>query len=91
MPYIRFVNEDEATGTVAEDYEYLSDSYSKLVGATMATPQVYRTSSLVDTYFRFGALQNRVLTNDGQHGKEDGPLPQILVNFGVAINSSCFY
>lgn len=91
MPYIQFVNEGEATGTVAEDYQYLSDSYSRLVGSTMATPQVYRTSSLVDSYFRFGALQNRVLTHDGQHAEEEGPLPRILVNFGVALYSSCFY
>ena len=91
MPYIQFVNEQEATGTVAEDYQYLSDSYSNLTGRQMATPQVYRTSSLIDSYFRFGALQNRVLTHDGQHSREEGPLPRILVNFGVAINSSCFY
>lgn len=91
MAFLRIVNEDTAKGTVAEDYEYLSASYSKLVGPGFPTPQVYRTSSIVPEYFRFGALQNRVLTNDGQHGEEDGPLPKILVNFGVAIYSSCFY
>lgn len=91
MAYIEFVNEDEATGTVAEDYQYLSDSYSALFGSKIPTPQVYRTSSLVDSYFRFGALQNRVLTNDGKHAKEEGPLPRILVNFGVALYSACFY
>lgn len=91
MAHIRLVNEDEATGTVAEDYAFLSASYSKLFGMEIPTPQVYRTSSLVAPYFRFGALQNRVATNDGEHGREEGPMPRILVNFAVALHSSCFY
>lgn len=91
MPYIRIIDEEEATGQLAEDYDYLSKSYSRLVGGHMKTPNVYRTSSVVDAYFRFGALQNRVLTDNGKHTPNDGPLPKILVNFAVALNSSCFY
>ena len=92
MAYIEFVNENEATGTVADDYAFLSGSYSKLFGAEIRTPAVYRTSSLVPAYFRFGAVQNRVATHDGQHddGRDDA-LPTILVNFAVAMHSACFY
>ena len=91
MAYIGFVNEEDATGQLAEDYAYLKSSYSKLFGSEIPTPNVYRTASPIDSYFRLGALQNRVLTKDGQHPQEEGPLPRILVNFGVAIYSSCFY
>lgn len=91
MAYVRLVNEQEATGTVAEDYAFLSKSYSRLLQTEIATPQVYRTSSVVPAYFRFGALQNRVLTNDGNHSPEEGPVPRILVNFAVSLHSSCFY
>jgi len=91
MAYIRIVNEDKARGAVAEDYQYLSDSSSKMVGQVMPTPQVYRPHSLVPAYFHFGALQNRVLTHDGRHDLEDGLLPPILVNFAVALHSSCYY
>jgi len=91
MAFIRIVNEDEATGTVAEDYQFLSSSYSAMVGPNTPTPQVYRTHSLVPEFFRFGAVQNRVLTNNGQHGPDTGPLPSILVNFAVSLHSSCYY
>ena len=91
MAYVRIVNEDEAQGSVAEDYQYLSDSYSKMIGHPVPAPQVYRPHSLVPEYFRFGALQNRVLTHDGQHDLGDGLLPPILVNFAVALHSSCYY
>jgi hypothetical protein len=92
MAHIKIINEDEATGTVAEDYQYLAASYSKMVQMDMPTPMVYRTSSVVPEYFRFGTLQNRVSTNDGAHDQEDDPeLPGILVNFAVAMHSACFY
>jgi hypothetical protein len=52
---------------------------------------VYRTNSLVPAYFRFGAIQNRVLTNDGEHDIADGPVPSILVMFAISMYSSCFY
>ncbi len=91
MAYIRIVNENEATGTVAEDYAFLSSSYSKMTQVQVPTPQVYRSSSIVPAYFRFGAVQNRVLTNEGRHDQPQGPLPDILVNFAVSMYSSCFY
>ena len=91
MAYIRLTDESQARGTVAEDYAFLSDSYSKILGDGTPTPQVYRTSSIVPSYFRFGAVQNRVLTNDGVHDGEDGPVPGILVMFAISLTSSCFY
>jgi len=91
MPHIRIVDEDAATGTVLEDYEFISSSYSKAFGSTMATPQVYRTNSIVPAYFRFGAVQNRVLTNDGEHDRRPGPVPEILVMFAISMYGNCFY
>ena len=46
---------------------------------------MYTTSSIVPAYFNFGAVQNRVLTNDGTHDRAPGPVLSILMNFEVAI------
>ncbi len=91
MAYVRIVDEDQASGTVAEDYAFISASYSKMLGAGTPTPQVYRPHSIVPPYFRFGAVQNRVLTNDGTHDRPQGPVPEILVMFGISMYSACFY
>ena len=94
MSFIRIVDENEATGTVAEDYAYLSESYSNLFGPGTVTPNMYRTNSIVPPYFRFGAVQNRVLTNDGEfddRASEQEPVPGILTMFAVSMYSSCFY
>ena len=91
MAYIRIVDEDQALGTVREDFEFISSSYSHALGSPMKTPQVYRTNSIVPAYFRFGAIQNRVLTNDGSHDRPSGPVPEILVMFAISMYSSCYY
>ena len=91
MAHIRILDEAEATGTVAEDYKFISGSYSASLGSGTPTPQVYRTNSIVPEYFRFGATQNRVLTNDGTHSRPQGPVPEILVMFGISMYSACFY
>lgn len=91
MAYIRIIQQEDATGALAEDYTFLSKSYGKMLGADIPTPQVYRTSSIVDSYFHYGAVMNSILTNGGKHDREEGEVPRILVNFGVAVNSSCFY
>lgn len=91
MAHIRIVEEGQARGTVAEDYAFLSSSYSKMLGEGTPTPQVYRTNSIVPDYFRFGAVQNRVLTNDGRHDAAEGPVPAILVMFAISMHSACFY
>jgi hypothetical protein len=91
MAHIRIVDEKQARGDVADDYAFLSDSYSKMLGQGTPAPQVYRTNSIVPAYFRFGAIQNRALTNDGQHDAEEGPVPGILMMFAISMYSSCFY
>jgi hypothetical protein len=91
MAHIRIVDETQARGSVAEDYAFLSSSYSKILGKGTPAPQVYRTSSIVPEYFHFGAVQNRVLTHDGRHDVAEGPVPAILVMFAVSMYSSCFY
>ncbi len=91
MAHIRIVDEAQARGNVAEDYAFLSASYSKMLGAGTPTPQVYRTNSILPDYFRFGAIQNRVLTQDGRHERVEEPVPAILVMFAISMYSSCFY
>jgi len=91
VAYIKIVDESSATGQLAADYDFISQSYTHGFGAEMPTPQVYRPSSIVPAYFNFGAVQNRVLTNNGAHDRPQGPVPGILVNFAVSLYSSCFY
>jgi hypothetical protein len=91
MTHIRRIDERAAEGQLKEDFEYISGSYSHAVGTRVPTPQVYTTSSIVPAYFRFGAVQNRVLTNNGAHDKPAGQVPNILVNFALSFYSSCFY
>ena len=91
MAYIEIIHENTASGALKDDYQFISDSYSHAFGSPVPTPQVYRPSSLVPAYFNFGAVQNRVLTNDGSHDRPAGALPAILVNFAVSLYASCFY
>lgn len=90
MTFVRTIDEEQATGSVAEDYAFLVKSYGALFGRPSA-PEVYRASSLVPAYLRFGTLQNRVLTNDGTNLVEGGPIPRFLVNYAVGAYSACFY
>ncbi len=91
MAYVRIIDEGQATGALADDYEFLSRSYSAGSGRQVPAPQVYRTSSIVQPYFKFGAVQHHVLTNSGKHDRPRGPVPDILVNFAVSLHSSCYY
>jgi hypothetical protein len=91
MSFIQIVNEDGAADTVKDDYAFISSSYSQMAGIEVPTPQVYRSSSLIPAYFRFGAVQNRALTNDGAHDRPVGSLAGILINFSVSQHSSCYY
>lgn len=91
MAYIRLLEENDAQGTVADDFAFLAASYSHFGGRSVRAPQVYRPASLIPTYFRFGTIQNRVLTADGRHDRPEGSLPRILLNFGVSRSSTCFY
>lgn len=91
MAYIRRIDESVATGNLKKDFEFISGSYSHASGRQVPTPQVYTTSSILPSYFNFGAVQNRVLTNDGAHDRPRGKVPNILVNFALSLYSACFY
>lgn len=91
MAHIHIIQQEDATGTLKADYDYLSESYGRLIGNSIPAPQVYRTSSIVEPYFNFGVLQNRTQTANGMHSRPHGPLLSLLVNFAVARFSSCFY
>ena len=91
MAYIEIINEDTATGTVKDDYAYLSSSYSRLFGHEILAPNVYRASSLIPAYFRFGVGEFRSITKDGTTSRSEGAFPEILVNFAVSQHASCFY
>ncbi len=91
MAYIRRIEEASAIGSLKQDFDFIAGSYSQALQQKVSTPQVYTTSSIVPAYFRFGALQNRVLTNDGKHDRPTGVLPNILVNFALSFYSACFY
>ena len=91
MAFIPTISTRDATGRLADDYAFISGSYSKKFERRIPTPQVYRTSSIVEDYFHFGALQNRVLTNDGQHTPIESSVPPMIVNFAVSLYSSCYY
>lgn len=91
MAYIHRIHENEATGDLKKNFHFISGSYSHATQKRVPTPQVYTTSTIIPAYFNFGAVQNRVLTNDGKHDLAQGVLPSILVNFAVSFYSSCFY
>ncbi len=91
MAYVRIIDQSEARGSVRDDYAFIAQSYSNAFGSPVPAPQVYRSSSLVPAYFNFGAVQNRVLTNDGRHDRPVGAVPPILMNFATSLYSSCFY
>lgn len=91
MAFIERIHENDATGCLKEDFDFISGSYTKGFGSPLATPQVYTTNSIVPAYFNFGRVQNAVLTNDGKHDGPQASLPNILVNFALSFYSSCFY
>ena len=91
MAYIHRIAEKESTDQLKADFDFISGSYSKAFGTPVSTPQVYTTNTIVPAYFNFGAVQNRVLTNDGKHDKPRSQVPGILVNFALSLYSSCFY
>ena len=89
MAHICIVNEDKAQGQVAEADAYLSRSCSTLVGSEVTTPNAHRTHSIVPAYFRLFTV-----TNDGKFDRpesQQGAVPEFLVNFAVALHSSCYY
>jgi hypothetical protein len=90
VAHIRIIQQEEATGPLAEDYAAISRAYSGSFGRHIPTPQVYRTHSLLEPYFHYGATQIGGTSTAEQYlGKET--VPGILANFAVAMYSSCFY
>ena len=90
MAYIEIINPEEATGKRAEYYSQISESYTASLGFPIPAPQVYRPHSLLEPYLKLGAMQVAKTSSESAYLGE-GTVPQLLVNFGVAINSSCFY
>jgi len=90
MAYIQMIDPEDADGAVAEYYEQISQSYTASLGFPIPAPQVYRPHSLIEAYLKLGAMQT-----GGTSSEEDyvgqGSVPHLLVNFGVALHSSCFY
>ena len=91
MAYVRIIGEDEASGELKRDYEWISETYSKALGVATPTPQVYLPNSLLPAYFHLAATHFRVLTDDGRHPEPEVGVPHILVNFAVSMYSACFY
>lgn len=91
MAYIEIINEESATGTLKDDYAYLSSSYSRLFGHEILAPNVYRSSNLIPAYFRFGVMEFRSISQDGTTARTAGNLPGILTNYAVSQHASCFY
>ena len=94
MGYIRMISEEEATGAVAEDYEFIAYSYGNALagGNPLPVAAMYRASSIVPPWLRFIADQNRLLTEDGKHYLDsDAAVPRLTVCFAVAMYSSCFH
>ena len=83
------MNEDKAQGQVAEACAYLSRSCSTLVGSEVTTPMhIVRTAACPPTPPLF------TVANDGKFDRPEsqpGAAPEFLVNFAVALHSSCYY
>ncbi len=90
MAYIRIIDPEDATGDRAKYYDQISRSYTASLGFAIPAPQVYRPHSILEPYLKLGAMQVAKTSSEKSYLGE-GSVPQILVNFGVALNSSCFY
>lgn len=90
MAYIEIINPEDATGDLAEYYDQISQSYTASLGFSIPAPQVYRPHSLLEPYMKLGAMRIAKTSSEKDYlGK--GTVPHLLINFGVALHSSCFY
>jgi hypothetical protein len=90
MAYIKIIDPEEATGELAGYYDQISQSYTASLGFPIPAPMVYRPHSLLPQYMKLGAMRiSKTSSEEAYIGQ--GTVPQLLVNFGVAIHSSCFY
>ena len=90
MAYIRIIDPEGATGKRADYYDQISQSYTASLGFPIPAPQVYRPHSLLEPYLKLGALQVGGTSSEEAYVGA-GAVPHLLVNFGVALHSSCFY
>jgi hypothetical protein len=90
MAYIETIDPENAEGARAEYYEQISQSYTASLGFPIPAPQVYRPHSLIEAYLKLGVLQTGGTSSEEAYIGE-GAVPHLLVNFGVALHSSCFY
>jgi hypothetical protein len=90
VAYIEIINPEQSTGTRAEYYERISHAYTASLGFSIPAPQVYRPHSLLEPYLKLGAIQvGGTESEEAYVGR--GTVPHLIVNFGVALHSSCFY
>jgi len=90
MAYIEIIQPEQATGRRAEYYAQIAESYTASLGFPMSAPQVYRPHSLLEPYLKLGVMQIQG-TNSQQDYIGRETVPHLLINFGVALYSSCFY
>lgn len=103
MAFIRIISEAEASGRMAEDYRNIPNSYGRVIPEfdpsgpnQRRCPHVYTVGTSVEPYFHYAMLVNRAAIDRGVDEQdrprpEEGPVPGVLINFGAAMFSSCFY
>jgi hypothetical protein len=90
MAYLDIVEPEEASGELKASYDALVQMYAD-GGLTIVVPNVYKTNFALPVYLDFGTLQAACLPNYPQQTEPLTTVPGVLVNFGVAKFSSCFY
>ena len=90
VAYIEIIQPEDATGARARYYDQISQSYTASLGFPIPAPQVYRPHSLIESYLKLGAMQIGGTSSEEAYIGQ-GTVPHLLVNFGVALHSSCFY
>ncbi len=103
MAFVHIIPESESSGRMAEDYRNIPNSYGRVIpefspdnANQRSCPHVYTVGTTVEPYYHYAMLINRTAINRGVDEKnqpkpEQGPAPGVLVNFGTAMFSSCFY
>jgi len=91
MSFIRIVNEKDASATLRQAYDSISKLYSAIYGQPVPVPQVYRSTSLLEDYFRYCVVHVDCTSLSGTNSRLAGDVPGQLVAFAVSQHSSCFY
>lgn len=95
MAFVRMVSDEEATGQVKEDLDFIGYSYSNALWNNefyMPAQDIYRASSIVPPWLHLIAEMNGLLTENGAHYCfSDGTVPRLAVGFAVARFNGCFH